>query len=250
MSGYDFVIITPGRSGSDHLSETLKGYDDITVAGEIYNQSNDEQDSFNRFISSSKVRSIIGLLFNRQKLAGRKINYPLKYLGSKFLHLPILPTSAVHGFKLTLDQLNAYPFLLDKIKANRVKIIYLYREDRLAQVLSLIKARKTGVYQTTATSPTSSRTEFDPQIVKNQYYELIGWENDLLELLKTDTFLKLTYETLFSHYEDKLDQIREFLGLAKAPLPIFSSYKKLNKSNLSEWVNNLEDIKAALNELT
>lgn len=250
MSCYDFVIITPGRSGSDHLSETLKGYDDITLAGEIFNQSNYEQDSFNRFISSSKVRSIIGLFFNRQKLAGRKINYPLKYLGSKFLQRPALPTSAVNGFKLTLDQLNAYPFLLDMIKANRVKIIYLYREDRLAQVLSLIKARQTGVYQTTTTSPTSSRTEFDPQSVKNQYYELLGWENDLLELLKTDIFLKLTYETLFSHYEDKLDQIREFLELAKAPLPIFSSYKKLNKSNLSEWVNNLDDIRAALNELT
>ena len=249
MPCFDFVIITPGRSGSEHLRETLTGYNDINLAGEIFNQSNYEKDSFNRFIKSSKVSAIIGFFFNRQKLSDRKINFPLKYLASKFLQQPTLPISTVNGFKLTLDQLKAYPFLLDIIKVNRMKIIYLYREDRLAQVLSLIKARQTGVYQTTATSPTTNPTQFDPQVVKKQYHELLDWEKNLLESLKTDTFLKLTYETLFSHYEDKLDQIREFPGQAKAPLPILSSLKKVNKSNLSEWVTNLDDIKAVLNEM-
>ena len=249
MPHYSFVVITPGRSGSEHLRETLTGYKDITLSGEIFNHSNYEPGSFNEFISSSKINSIIGFFFNRQRLAGGKINYPLEYLCSKFLQQSASQTSAQYGFKLTLDQLNAYPFLLDIIKINRVKIIYLYREDRLAQVLSLIKARQTGVYQTRSSSQGSSRFEFDAQLVKKQYSELIREEKSLLQSLKTGTFFKLTYEMLFTNYEGVLSQLREFLGMKKAPLPNLSSYKKLNSSNLSDWVNNLDDIKTALNKL-
>ncbi len=81
---YKFVIVTPGRSGSEHLSETLNNYSDIIVEGEVFNRANHAEDTFSTFVSSKIGFRLLGFLFNREKLSRLKWNKPLSYLIRSF----------------------------------------------------------------------------------------------------------------------------------------------------------------------
>jgi LPS sulfotransferase NodH len=244
-----FVIITPGRSGSEHLSQTLANYADISMGGELFNQSIYGEGSFNHFITTHVGYKALGFLFNRQKLSRVKLNHPLKYLVRKFLQSRAPVSSAVSGFKLTLDQLAAYPFLLDNLIGTGTKIIYLYRQDRLAQVLSLIKARDSGNYHNRVGFSVGHSYSFDTVVVKEHYLDLMRWEQRLISRLEAGSFLSVSYERLFSSYNVVLSEIRSFLHLPPTPLPELSALQKLNPETLSSWVANLEEIEAVLSDL-
>ena len=246
MSDYNFVIITPGRSGSEHLGDTLSQYSDIDMNGEIFNQSNHSKGSFNYFLKIDNLNATLAFFFNRQRLSGYKINYPLKHLVIKFLEQPISRTSERIGFKLTLDQLNAYPFLIDILLEHKIQIIYLTREDKLAMVLSLIKARESGIYKTQEDDTATKARSFIIDKVKEQWLALTHWEAVLLQQLQEVDYLYLSYETLFTSYQDSLSKIRAFLELLQSDPQGQSTLKKLNPTQLESWVLNLADIKETI----
>ena len=246
MSEYNFVVITPGRSGSEHLRDMLSQYRDIDMSGEIFNQSNHEKASFNYFLKTDNLNATLAFFFNRQRLSGYKINYPLKHLAIKFLEQPISATSERVGFKLTLDQLNAYPFLLDILLDYKIQIVYLTRGDTLAMALSLINARESGIYQTREADMAIQARSFNVDLVKEQWLALTRWEADLLQELQEVDFLYISYETLFTSYQDSLSKIRAFLELSQSEPQGQSTLKKLNPTQLESWVLNLAEIKEAI----
>lgn len=247
MGNYNFVVLTPGRSGSEHLSETLNNYIDIEMHGEIFNRSNKTANSFNHFLQSNFPYKLVSFFFNRGKISDIKANYPLMYLISRFLNRSTDPTSKLKGFKLTLDQLNAYPFLLQYIIKREIRIIYLYRHDRLSMVLSLIRARHTGLYHRRSNSNNSTRYFFKPGEVIVQIKNIEKWESTFLDNYPY-VFLNLTYESLIDSYEQFLREIRSFLGLPAFQNPILSTLKRTDQRPLEAWVENLNDIKLALVE--
>lgn len=245
MGKYAFVIITPGRSGSDHLSETLNNYPDIEMDGEIFNRSRHGPATFNLFLKSLLLYRIISYFFNREKISIFRFNFPLNFLISGFLNKKAF-SLPLKGFKLTLDQLHAYPFLLKYILKNNIKIIYLGRKDRLAMALSHVHARDTGKYYTRTTRNSSHLYFFDTIEVVKLYQQIKSWEAGLFTKLLPETYYKVNYEELWNCYEQILAEIRAFLGLANPLTPKFSSLKKGNPEKLEDWVENLEAIKAAL----
>ena len=243
---YSFVIITPGRCGSEHLSETLNHYEDITVDGEIFNRSNYGSNSFNDYLRKSAFRLVFGFVFNRGRLSRYQVNFPLRYAINKFLRSNHCGTSSISGFKLTLDQLHAYPYILDILLKKECKIIYLYREDKLAQVLSLVKARNTGQYHSRVKNNTSEAYTFDVEQVSRQYWQLMEWECNLMRRLKNVSFYSLSYESLFEAYQQSIDAIRAFLNLPKSDIVCYSNLLKSNPSELKAWVSNLEELRRAV----
>ena len=137
-----FVIITPGRSGSTFLARTLKQHPEVHCEEEIFNRAVHDEGSFNHFVQSKGFYRLVGFLFNREKLSTGAWNMPLKWLISRFLRTK---DGGNRGFKISLDQLFAYPQLFSLLSPYR--IIYLNREDRHRMVLSLLAARKTGNYE-------------------------------------------------------------------------------------------------------
>lgn len=242
---YSFVIITPGRSASEHLSETLSNYSDLTMEGEIFNRSNCSDESFNRFLQTKLSYKILAFFFNREKLSNWEINFPMKFIINHFLKCNSV-LSRKTGFKLTLDQINSYPFVLSYILRNKIKIIYLFRKDLLALTLSLIKARRMQYYQTRIPETSASLFSFDVEEVKTNYFKIKNWEINLLNLLPEKLSFLLSYEELFKQYEQKLFEIRDFLNLKRVPTPEVSDIRKINPMNLESWVENLNEIKEAL----
>ena len=244
---YDFTIITPGRSGSEHLSETLNNYEDIEMGGEVFNRTNQTHDSFNIYLNSSWWLRLISFFFNREKLSKLKTNFPLNYLIHSFLSIK-QPFEMVRGFKLTLDQLDAYPMVFEILIGNNCKVIYLNREDRLLQVLSLMKARQTGIYHNRTEGIEDDTFTLDKELVKKQYLETKHREETLVKRLKGHPYLSLSYEQLFYDYELAIDKIREFLGLPKTSDYRYSNLKKTNRKSVDQLVDNLAEIKTILGD--
>ena len=243
---FNFVIISPGRSGTEHLKETLNYFEDIKVLDELFNRANFESDSFNAFLKRNIFYRTLAICFNRQSLSSYNLNFPLQYLIKKFLHEKGLINKVQYGFKLTLDQLKAYPMVLKLLLNSGVKLIYLYREDRLAQVLSLLKARKTGIYHQIERDEISTAVEFDINVVKAIYNFCQREENKLLARLINVEKVILSYEDLFNNYSEQVDTIRRFLDLPKSEIVNYSDLIKQNSNKLESWVSNLDDIKKEL----
>lgn len=242
---YNFVLITPGRSGSEHLSETLNTCEDIEMGGEIFNRTNYSTDSFNSYLKLNGRLKLLSFFFNREKLSKLKVNLPLRYLIQSFLS--IKETSQIaRGFKLTLDQLDAYPTVIDLLIMHNCKIVYLNRKDRLAQVLSLMKARQTGAYHHRTKDKENNRYTFDKTQVKQQYEEVIQRESELMKSIREDSYFSLSYEQLFQNYEPSIDSIRVFLDLPKSTSYQHSDLVKNNAKELDQWVENLDEVKQYL----
>ena len=239
---YKFVIVTPGRSGSEHLSETLNNCNDIIVEGEVFNRTNNAEDSFNTIVSSKIRFRFLSFLFNREKLSRLKWNMPLSYLIRSFFKTK-KEDNVVHDFKLSLDQLYAYPMALEYILQTNCKVIYLNREDRLSQVLSLMKAKRTSTYHFRKKTTEEKRHTFDKQQVRKMLAQTNQWEAELLQKLKKYEYIHLSYEQLFENYNQSIDVIREFLALPKTNEYICSDLVKGNPKSLSEWVANLDEIR-------
>jgi len=242
---YDFVIITPGRSGSEHLSETLHNHPDIQMDGEIFNRSNESSNGLRSFVRSNHTRRALSYVFNRERLSRYPVNLPLQRLIDDFLIARHTSAKAFKsGFKITLDQLYAYPYLFKYIKQNNIRIIYLTRKDLLAVVLSLLQARKTGIYINREDIPAMGGEPvlFNVNKVQALYHTIADQQKRLYEYMKHMTCLHIYYEELFSHYRSHLTNIQRFLELSVIRELPQSTIKKIHPANLSLWVKNLDEI--------
>ncbi|WP_281614167.1 hypothetical protein [Flammeovirga sp. SubArs3] len=241
---YDFVVLTPGRAGSNHLMYTLKKSTDALIDFEIFNQVSWEEESFNVFINQSIQNKTFGFLFNRNIISRVKFNIPLEYLIRKFL-FNHSNKNQIRGFRLTFEQAYRYPYVLKYLVKNNIKIIFLDREDSLSMIFSLLKARKTLNYLTDKVDEEPQKTfKFSPltvlQHLVNYKKEKKYLENQLIQY---SSIYKLTYESLFSDYEKEYSNILSFLSLVNKDNKIhYTALKKINDQPLKKWVENYDEI--------
>ena len=230
MGGYNkFVIITPGRSGSTFLARTLNEHPEVSCEEEIFNRSVHDPGSFNAFLADNLYYRFLGFWFNREMTSTWKVNIPLQWLIKKFLQTkPASPK----GFKVSLDQLFAYPQLFKILSSYRV--IYLTREDKTRMVLSLLAARRTGNYY----AFDGTKVTLEPSQVKSQLHQLLDWEKKCLELLRPGLVLKT--KELFENQELTFERMQDYLQLTAPLTPIESS--RTHPSTITEWVENYEEI--------
>lgn len=240
----NFVILTPGRSGSTHLCRTLKNHSQIVVEEEIFNRAFTGEGSFTYFMNNSILRRSAGYFFNREKTTPLRINIPIRYFIYSFLLQKINITDKSYGFKLTLDQFEAYPHLKDILTELNFTIIYITRHDKLKMVLSLLKSRKTGIYDSHQSNEMSltTRMYFDPNLVEFVYKKIVQDEKKVLNLFKTQSTIIIYYEDLFQDYNKHLKQISSILSVRHKSIAL-SNLKKLNSDDLEDWVSNIEELK-------
>lgn len=243
------VIVTPGRSGSEHLLQTLNSCAGIKLESEVFNQSNFIPASFNGFINSNVWYKTFGFFFNRQKLSKCSLNFGLSFLIDKYITTKFNDATCIWGFKLTLDQLDAYPHLWKILKSNSTKILYLTKKDKLALILSLIKARKTNRYHSTSISKNTPYSFNSHEVVKQ-----LNWlqKNEMcfLDFLKPHPhFLHITSENMFQNYDKVLNDIIKFLDLQSDTSFQYSKLKPTNPAQLDDWVTNIAEIRASLSNM-
>lgn len=236
-----FLLITPGRSGSTHLRETLNTIEGLLLKDELFNRANEELDSFHHYINKKWHRKIIGFVSNRESISTNSMNFTLSGLVQGFLNdfLNVNSVQDVLGFTVSLDQWYAYPQIHTHIKD--WKLIYLTRKDLLRLSLSLMKARSDGNYEI----PDGKTIALDPEMVKHHVDLFEEWERDFLEGVKPD--LILYYEELFNDYSGNIKKIGDSLELGPVEFSV-SNLQQVNPKDTSQWVSNFDEIKAYLSK--
>lgn len=192
-----FVIIGLPRSGTTYLMTLLNSHDDVYCTGERYNPyavvgiGDEKDDSHESVLDRDRdPEGFLNAFFDQADMRKQT------HVGFKFML----------GHNLTvLQALMARPDLT---------LIYLWRENRLAQVSSLIKAQQSLVWaQTKATSETHRKIAAGPRKISQHWHELATLDFLFSRWFETAPHARLTveYQTLFQ--PGFKDRLCTFLGL-------------------------------------
>jgi LPS sulfotransferase NodH len=208
-----FVILGLPRSGSTYLMTLLDAHRDVACAGEQYNPYT--------VIGAGKERDD-----SHEAVLGRD-RQPLAHL-QKFYEQTEARGVAWGGFKFMIGH-NLK--VLQMLAADPdITIIYIWRENRLAQVASLIKASDTKNWaQTRRNDHVTRKVRATPRQISHRWHEYATFDHLVSQWLAPLSNPKVTYEyrELFQPgFEQKLC---DFLGI---------SYDKKMKSPLVKQSSN------------
>lgn len=201
-----FVLMGLPRSGTTYVQTLLNSHPDISCAGEEFNP-----------------RAVIGTYrhdTSSHVILARDAD-PLAHLDQ--VYRKAMKTGAAQGgFKFMLGHNVA---VLDSLLQNpTLKFIYIWRENRVAQVASLLKAAKSSRWaQTTADSYVGQKIKAKPRQISQRWHEFATTDYLIAKLLEhaKQPVLTMEYRDLFG--PDTPALICDFLGIAanrkmKSPL--------------------------------
>lgn len=232
------MIVTPGRSGSEFLLRSLNSNPNFELDGEVFNRSNFDDFSFNHFAKSERPK--LNFLFNRARISRLNFNFGLKLLVRKFFER-YYQLSVVRGFKISLDQMEAYPMIADFLKRESAKVVYLTSDNKFRICLSLIKARTTNYYHSDK-GTNDSKIICDPVEVLKLYKWINKKERAFLQEFG-DQALKIMASELFENPLQTCQHISKFVNLEDSQLFQISNLKPTNPDKFEEWVENIGEIR-------
>lgn len=144
------------------------------------------------------------------------------------------------GFKLFYDYESSKLFK-DVREDASIKIIHLYREDRLRLFTSLKMAENSGNWSYNKQDDISNkRIRIDQNEAKNFVENYTKKKALLTEQFSNHDLIKISYEQLIESPESVLQQIQRFLKIK--PKKLKSVLKKQNPEPLSELIINYDEI--------
>jgi LPS sulfotransferase NodH len=104
-----------------------------------------------------------------------------------------------------------------------IRVLFLWRENVLAQEVSRVVARTTGIWQTTQAISSPPRVSVDPEWLVRRFHELNGHRVAIRRAFRRHDMHEITYERLCNRYQDSVRDVaaflgREFVGEAWTPL--------------------------------
>jgi LPS sulfotransferase NodH len=225
-----FFILFPERSGSTHLVNLLNSHPEIDCKHEVFN--------FKIWPGTTE----------------RVVKYPSREERRHALvELYQNSTKAASGFKFKYPkQIQEYEDVFDFLHKNseRVKVIFLYRKNRLKTAISkqnlnrLIDQNKPH-FMTDRTFKEIGKLHLNLEKAKN--YIDKREKEDALFLQKTEEFPHryiLPYEALIQNEKKILKEVFQFLGVDSA-FKAHSPLRKITPDKLQDALSNYADVKEA-----
>lgn len=213
-----YVIASSPRSGSTFLSRSLALTGLMGAPSEVLNPGYDLRFLKNRFRATSPADYIAKLVAHRTSRNG------------------------VFGMKAHFQNFEAflaeYPPLLDVLAP--VTFIYLTREDKVAQAVSMARALQTDQWSSRVKRGARPTLQYDRELIENCLKEVAlqdaGWKR-WLETHKLERF-ELTYESLIADPAATLAAILEFLGVQEDEPDVvdFPVIEKQGDDTNTEWI--------------
>lgn len=230
-----FVIVCAARTGSTMLRLMLDSHPDICCHGEALGAANHMR-GFNGIRDDRKSNL-------RDYMIDLRARDPVRFL-HEFVFQPG-GFSAV-GLKVKYEELQQprlQPVLDWLCSANDVKILHLTRASRFRRYVSHLQAGETGINLVSSEAhrpkPVRMTLAFD-QCVRSMS------ETQAAEELFRNAFaghevFELVYEDLVACCPAQVDGVQQFLGVV--PRPLSTHTIKLGVSDLSEVIDNFNDLK-------
>jgi len=264
-----FVIVTGGRTGSTALCEWLNSNEKVRCHMEVFIRKHYyDPDGFWYYCNKSKnhkwvykvllnprvgrypmnffshvyVENYLNELLNNPNFSApyTKVEERKKYIPNDHFHQENLV-----GFKVTYGSLNGNSGLRKWIHKNPCKIIHLTRSNILKMIASWRLANKTKVHH-------SLHRNRNCKVIINTDTIISEMERHLNNITKArnrllngnNPVLEIDYESFFINEPEKTKKlVRTFLGLEEnINHKDFEYTKKLNSDNLSDIVDNYEDL--------
>lgn len=216
-----FILIGTQRSGTTYLGDLLSSHQQIYMGQELFkienNLINVDDDNYGYFQKEKTVNQFLDDFFKKR-----------------------LKNNNTAGFKIMLNHMEYFPEVLEYINNNKIKCIYLERDNQLKTALSRLKARKTQIYHT-AESIEHQSIEIDPDILITELRTINESIRKLRKISKKTGCYKLIYESLV---QDKKKEIKHLLEYLDVPYieDLDSSLKKINSDTISDIVSNYDEI--------
>ena len=220
----NFIIICEIRTGSTYLSRFLNGVDSI----KMWTKSDDDDASFEVFRSEEGELSTI------------REFYSTKFDGSLGTKLPIRHSPRNRTFVCV------------EIKARCIRPIYIYREDKVAHLLSIIHAEHTSLWHTNSDKGKTGEPIFIDidDVAKTWIPQYKYYQKELKKMrsiLKTSDSIEVTYEGITKGDDKKI--IVESLGIDwKDSYDEIDNEKKILKGNPEMYFENYSLVKTVIEE--
>jgi LPS sulfotransferase NodH len=209
-----FVIVTPGRAGSELLTDLLNSHPDITCEAEILQERTLRPE---RFVAGRSAKAGV---------AGAQA-YGFK----------------IHCGHFGYQVLRERPDFLRSLADAGFQLILLRRDNLLAQAISSTVASRTRWHWRGADRPTFTALGIDPVEVLMMAYLFEESDQFLQAALEDLPHLTLTYEYDLldaSAQQATVDRICGHLGLRRAPTA--SDHVRFTPKRLSETIANYHDV--------
>jgi LPS sulfotransferase NodH len=224
-----FLIITPGRAGSQMLVQRCHSHDQMICYGELFSPANINWQTCNR------------LEMDRRALAIRKRD-PLRFLDRHVWH-PQPPWIGAVGFKLIYSHLFGWRPILEPLINDDVRILWLDRRNRFEMCLSRFVARRTNLFRLEEgdTTPDDFPITIEAELFERSLKLLEVAHHNIAEMLANTVRLELFYEDLVAKPEKWNRRICQFLEVEDRPL--VHTTRKQAEGLLADRVTNFEELK-------
>jgi hypothetical protein len=210
----EFVIVTTGRTGSQHLVTLLDSHPEIGCFPELFNPKDDTW--------------------------YRDSGYDNPF---EFLHgVRQLVEARVVGCKLTYQDFHHLPMLFELFDDSGLRVISLHRDNLLAQVTSNGFVRATKTYHSTTGPHSIDKVRLDPTSLLDEIYGLYVRDAFLSAAVRCNPLLRLEYLSLNDPAEHI--ELQRFLGVKEVPL--VSEQAKLVARPLADAIDNWDEVCALL----
>ena len=194
--GRRFIIIGLPRSGTTYLMTLLNSHKDVTCAGELFNPY--------AVVEHNGPDYDLQQIFDRDKA-------PRYFMSQYFERQESGPWARI-GFKLMLGHNIRLLTWLSEVED--VSVIYVHRNNRLAQVASYLKAVQTKKWaQTRRTQEMNTRILCNPQKISHYWHEYASMDFLFQQWLATLPLPKFSIEYRDMFKPDFNGRLCGFLGI-------------------------------------
>lgn len=232
-----FIIAGTQRAGTSLINSTLNKHENIRCYGEVFllkrGHGANMDGSYRRYLNENKFIRTLNHYINRRNT----INVFLDQLYATSGY------SAV-GFKFMLGQAYRYPAVLDYLRENNVKAVHVVRENVLKTYISRYTAKKRNLY-IVKENVEAKTVRLPVDNILAQLQQISREKNEWNHLLEGMEVMEVSYEKYVDERRGELARIQEFL---KVPVTddIETDVKKINPNDLSEFIENFEELTAML----
>lgn len=269
-----FIILTTGRTGSSNIVKDIDTFEETKCLGEIFSVSGDIKKTIERMDSyplrfnplrlwsysllkiCSKFQinnQFLKFIIAKMIILFFKIFKNFKFrisLINEFLELSIKnnPNIQYVGFKaiLTTDNIDQ----IFKI-ASQYKVIFLYRENSLRQVMSSMIAEKRGYYNGKIELKKDEHYTFNKKDVLNRLKYNINFKKTIEEKLKDQKIdhISVSMERWINDKDAFFQTIADYLSIKNKRFANNKTRLKVsNPDVLSNIINNFQEIQTHLKE--
>ena len=228
MADPRFIIVATPRTGSTLLGDLLNSHSDIFCDNELYNP-----------------HQICRYGFNEDDINGLKYrnSQPIKFW-NEFFFSEFAEKQKAIGFNFMIG--HNYKILEQILKKKEFKIIFLTRDNKLAQYSSHKMALSTQCWSIEKEQDINqnNNTMFDFRQFEHWLHETMTYEvlfGKMLELLKLD-YIYIEFKQLLQH--DAHRAICNYLDVKFMPLK--TSLRKQNKNQIIDRFQNQNDVREYL----